>query len=896
MKFRTSLVLAALVFAVSLRPLSAQTRSVLTGTVTDASGAVLPGVTVTLESPDVVGGAQSVTTTLNGVYRFADLPPGTYTLRAELTGFQRIDRTGIRLLFATTSIIDFRLTIANVTDVVTVSGDAPAVDVSTAAITTKVDESMLQHLPLMSNKRTAFEVFQLSPGINSRSAYGGARDANNLLVDGVSATHPERQGTNASVVNTNWMQEVQVVALGANAEYGDFTGAAANFVMRSGSNNFSGLFEYVTMRPSWKGDNTGGLPADLRTRFTASKLKTYWDLTAQAGGPVKEDRLFFFAGYQYFKNEEQLAGAPGVTSQTWPRGIGKLTWAASKNLKVEAMLSSAKSTSFGGGSPTSTIDVAGTTNQPNHIWNARATWTFGRTTLLELKHGGLYYKQDIKPREPNTKAGPPPHRDTFTGISSVNSAQYRLQIGKRYTAAATLTRHLDTVLGVAHELKFGVEYERLNFLEESGFPGGLSFLDFNGAPNLVTIWNGNTVNGIGDRTTVFAQDDWKITNAITVQPGLRVAFNDGHVPDRGDVFATTAVAVRLGIAWDVAKDHKTVVRAHYGRFHEPLASAQFHFMNTAGISRQMTARVLGPDNYQIINPGTPPGNFAIDEDISQAYMDQYTVGVERELFPAFSLKIQYIRRDFNDLFAFADTGSRFTPIDMRDAGPDGVGGNADDGDVFTLGNLANPGESFLVYTNPDDAYRRYNGVQFIGQKRFSNRWQVLAAYTWSRTEGTVNNNVTDNTTAGTFSDPNAAINRKGRNTYDIPHDVSLRGTYHAPLLGGFTLSGVYRYVTGAAWARTSQFRGLRQGNVNVMVEPRGARRIDAVNRLDFRVEKDIPLGRPGRIASVYVDIFNVANQGVIENDRVTAASGPNLGLPLNFVEARAAQVAVRLRF
>ena len=890
------LVLAFVALLAPLASVSAQTRSVIEGTVKDTTAAVLPGASLTLESPELVGGAQTTVATADGKYRFTDLLPGTYTVTAALQGFQTIKRSQLRLQFGTTLTMDFALPVATVAETITVSGEAPVVDVRTAAATTKIDEELLQSLPLFADRRTAFDVFSISPGINGRSAYGGARDANGLMLDGSNTSVPDRQGTNAAVLNTNWLEEVQVVALGANAEYGEFTGVGVNFVVRNGSNNLSGLFEYVTTRNSWLSDNTGSLPASIRANFTSQEIVSYWDVTAQAGGPIKKDKVFFFSGFEYFKNAQKLAGALTPNDQKWPRFINKVNWAASKNLRIEGLLNVTKSTSVGGSSPVQRPETAATTDQPTYVWNGRATWTAGNATLLELRQNGMWYEQDIAPTAPNTKDGPAPRRDTFTSISSVNTAQYRLQRGQRHVSSAAVTRFAPAFVGGDHQFKAGIEVERLRFLEESGFPGGLSFQDFQGAPNLVVIWKGNAAEGTGTRATTYVQDKWQIGGKWTFEPGVRVTINRGSVPDRGTVFKTNAIDPRIGFAWDVAADHKTVVRAHYGRFHEPLASSQFTFMHIAGQNPQQTARVLGPNNYQITNPGTLPTNFGIDPDIAQAHMDQYMVGVERELLPNFGLKVQYIRRNWDELFAFIDTGSEWAPLQVRDPGPDGVAGNADDGDTLNVFNLANPGASFLLYTNPDDAWRRYNGVQLIAQKRFADNWQLLASYTWSRAEGSVNNNVTDNQNAGTFNDPNVAINREGRNTFDIPHEFSLRGTYRPSFWGGFNLSAVYTYGSGATWTRQATFRGLRQGNVTVWVEPRGSRRIDATNQLDLRLEKEFPLGTRARTASLYLDIFNVGNQGVVDRDRLTQLSGPNLGLPLTFLTPRWAQVAVRVRF
>jgi hypothetical protein len=875
----------------------AQTRSSITGTITDSTGGVLPGVTVTLESPQLVGGVQTVVTNPHGVYRFINLPPGTYALTASLSGMQTAKRNGLPLLFGTTATIDLTLGVGGGTESLVVEGRAPVVDVTTAQATNKIDADLLQNLPVMQSQSGGFEIFQVSPGINGRSSFGGARDANELLLDGSPTTIPERQGVNAAHINTNWLQEVQVVSLGASAEYGNFTGTVANFVVRSGSNDFHGVAEYRTTRPSWIGDNTSSLSQALRDRFTALEILSRWDALAQMGGPIKKDKLFFFAGFEYLRNRSRSPGAPAVSDNKEPRYIGKLTWAASKSVNLEGTLSITTADTASGGAAGNTLDTLTSTKEPNTIWTSRATWTPQPATLVEVRTGGLHYKQDIEPRI-GSREGPAPRRDVVTGISSVNASTYRVQVGKRLNFGSSITRFVDGFLGRGHQLKAGADFERFSFLTESGIPGGMSFQDRNGVPDLVTIWPGDLKVGTGNQTTVYAQDSWKVTDRVTVEPGVRVAFNRGSTSTTGLVYSTNTVSPRLGIAWDATADHKTVVRAHYGRFHEAFGTVLYDFTDTDGLTPQITARVLGPNSFQEINRTNPTGN-RVDPGIKHAYMDQYLVGVEREILADFSVKLQYIRRDFEDMWGYIDTRSVYSPVQVRDPGADGRAGTADDGNLLTVFDLQNPGEGDFVLSNPNGAYRRYHAFQVVAQKRLSKNWQLLASYTRSSSKGNVNNDILDNyggtATTGPFVNPNNGINTEGRNTHDYPDEVTARASYHIQALGGLKAGVVYRYFSGNPWSRTATFR-LRQGNQVLRVAPRGSEPSPAFNQVDIRVDKTFPLGSKSRQLGVYLDVYNLTNQGISDRGRFTEASGGTFGIPLGWVSPRTVQAALRLMF
>ena len=307
-------------------PLLAQAvqTSTLTGTIKDGTGAVLPGVTVSVSSPSQVGGLQTSVTDSQGVYRFPALHPGVYEMEATLSGFKTVKRGEVTLPLGTTTTIDVALSVASISETVQVIGEAPVVDVKSSASNTQLTDAVLQNLP---TGRFQPDVINLTPGVSASVAFGGAQSSNALLMDGVDVSDPEG-GTPWSFFNYNWVEQIQIVALGANAEYGGFTGVAANSIIRSGSNKVHGLGEYLMERKNWVANNTTSLSAALQKTFTPREINSYWDTTGQVGFPIVKDKLFVFSGVQYFNMADRPAGYTGdFTTEKDPRTINKLTWA-----------------------------------------------------------------------------------------------------------------------------------------------------------------------------------------------------------------------------------------------------------------------------------------------------------------------------------------------------------------------------------------------------------------------------------------------------------------------------------------------------------------------------------------------------------------------------------------
>jgi hypothetical protein len=904
-----------LIVAIPASTALAQTRSEVSGTIKDSSGAVLPGVTVTLSSPNMVGGAKTAITNADGTYRLSDLPPGVYTMEAALQGFLSIKRTNLQVASSTTVIVDFSMQIGNVTETVTVTGASPVIDVKTAASTTKVDEALLQNLPTAGRSSRPNEIFNMAPGVTTnRTAHGGFRDANNLMVDGMSSS---MIGGNirTSVMNYNWMQEVQVVSLGANAEYGEFLGTVSNMLMRSGSNVFSGLFEYTKTRRGWLGNNTGDLSATLQAKFTPAQIALQDDTTYQAGGPIKKDKLFFFAGGEYYRNESATAGAqpgpdgkPVPSHERWGRYIGKLNWAASNNVRVEGFVEHDNDSNNPYGTSTSLSATALYIGLfPKTMGNARLTWTINDNTLFEVRGGGFSFRAQYLPVPPNT-LDTYSHQDTTTGITTGNYSGFSTTRTPRANFSTSLTRWVSDRVGVSHSLKVGMEYERTGEWANSFYAGGRLYQDAGGKYNQAIYWNGQTLNVVGTRASFYAQDSWTIVKNLTVEPGARFSMDRGSIPAQSNAFSTNLVDPRIGLAWDVLGDHKTLVRMHYGWFHDQLSVKEFDFYDFSDWSPKITDKLNadGSINKELTRT-VQAGNISIDPNVKQPRMKQFTLAFERELFPDFGVTVQYVHRNYKDILAFVDIGSQWAAVQKQDPGPDNVLGGtgaADDGSMLTVYNLLNPGNILFNFSNPSDATRGYDAVMLIARKRFSHSWQMQVSYTHAKSLGQVDTFIgtnlgyaTDTNQTGEWANPNAKVNAYGPATFDQPNQFVLSATYRIPnfkYIGGANISTNYRYASGLPYGRTATIKGLAQGNQTVRVLARGTYRADPQNQWDVRVEKTFPIGAPTRTAGIYLDAFNVMNKGW--GTSITELSGGTYGLPAAWATARQLQIGLRFVF
>ncbi|MEO7271404.1 MAG: carboxypeptidase-like regulatory domain-containing protein, partial [Vicinamibacterales bacterium] len=214
----------------------------LTGTVAgvlkDEQGAVVPGATVTLTGPR---GPQEQVSDSEGRYRFLALESGTYELGVAMNGFLPSKQGGLVITAGRNLEVEVAMKVGGAVETVNVIAQSPVVDTRGSATETSLSQDLLANVPIT---RTAINVLNYAPGINSDSAYGGdAGSANSLMIDGVDTRDPSG-GTAWSFYNYNIVQEFQFQGLGAPAEYGGYTGAVINTITKSGGNRFSGLFDF----------------------------------------------------------------------------------------------------------------------------------------------------------------------------------------------------------------------------------------------------------------------------------------------------------------------------------------------------------------------------------------------------------------------------------------------------------------------------------------------------------------------------------------------------------------------------------------------------------------------------------------------------------------------------
>jgi hypothetical protein len=868
---KTRTILVGLLVLLSVVPVFAQSQlGSINGTVTDEQGGALPGVTVTLTGKT---GARTTTTDASGGYRFPGLDIGAYEVRCEMSGFKSKKAENVTVSIANNSRVDFSLSVGAMTETIDVLGEAPLVDTSSSQTNNSLSQDLLYNMPI---DRRSFNIYEFAPGIKvGGSAFGsGGSTGNALLLDGVDTRDPDG-GTDWSFFNYNIIEEVQIQGVGANAEYGGYTGAIVNTVSKSGGNRYAGLFDINYTKDSLASDNiTPEITAANPALGTPSQTKKYLDVTGLISGPIMKDKLFFFASVQRFEKEEDPAGPRDSRKELSHRANLKFNYNPGSNDRfVVAGQFDDYSITGRCDLPSGLLcnnDLTDQEDAPEYLWNTQWNHLFSSKTFLEVKYVGWwgYYYLDPKVNAPG--------RSDADGSYSVSYGATAYYDRSRNQLNASLS-HFAEGFG-KHDLKFGMELERSKVRNRFAYVDNLFFYDYYQAPYIAYSYSYD-VEARNHRDSFYAQDKWQPTDRLTVNAGVRFDWIRGLSPALDKkVYDTKSVGPRIGFAYNLTKDNKTVLKGFYGQYYEG-ASAEYYIKALPGVSDYVVFdNSTGTPGAEIDRSVTPVYNT--DPNVKHPKVEEFTLGFERALSNDFRLQVTGILRHNKNYLEGLFPSARWEPVSVTNAltgQPTTVYRWDNRTETETDGLIRNiDGFQYIgVDGNPVGTarvFRDYKGIMAVLTKRFTNRWQTQISYVYSKTDGTQNNTNTASYGSGfTWASPTTSlINTDGRVYYDQRHELKMYGTYQIPkveiAMNAYfrTISGIrytpYQQLSSSALNYPQSQRGRR-----LLLEPRGGHGVDTEHTLDLRLEKIFKLGSGSGRVSAYVDIRNVFNNSTVSD-------------------------------
>jgi hypothetical protein len=616
---RAILLLASLV----VMPTLAYAQASIVGTVKDASGAVLPGVTVEASSPALIEKTRTVVTNGVGQYSIEALRPGTYTVTFALTGFSTVKREGIELTGSFIATVNSEMKVGGVAETITVSGEAPTVDVSSTRNQQVISGQTVAEIP-SSRQYSGFT--NLIPAINVQAndlegsnpslysvfqIHGGRRNEGQVLVDGMNGGY-QGMGVSGYVPEVGNSQEV-VFSLSGGLGEATTGGPQMNIIGKQGGNRYAGSFFISGTGSGLQGSN---LDSDqIAKGLTAvNSIDKLWDVNPSFGGPIIRDKLWFFGTYRYQLSRQNVASmwinknagnpnawnyAPDFSQQaigdgTWKSGSARITWQATPRNKINAWTSIQYScinciiggdgTGLGFGATKSSPE--GTMTNENHpSMLTQFSWSSPVTSRLLLEANaqlGPYFWWGSRQKDPFDSTFIPVQENggAYPGIN------YRAAPWTGHTGYTNIVQGSASYITGSHASKFGFRVHSndanypINYYNNSQ----LKYTFQDGVPTQVTAYADANSHQQQYQTMValYAQDRWTV-NRLTLQGGLRFEHLGDHFPQQQMgpnlflpnpvVFAATDgplhqkdLMPRFGASYDVFGNGKTAAKFFMGRY------------------------------------------------------------------------------------------------------------------------------------------------------------------------------------------------------------------------------------------------------------------------------------------------------------------------------------------
>jgi len=926
----------------------------LSGHVTDASGAALPGVTITATN-NATGFSRTTVTGSDGAYRFPGLTVGTYTVTADLSGFSAVTTRNVELNVAQDRELNITLKQAAVKEQITVTASAPLVE-TTPAVSTVISQREMQNLPL--NGRQFANLGSLAPGttlsVNSDptkpgqltiALNGGSGRNVNFLVDGGDNTDDTIGGALQNF-NIEAVQEFNIQTQQYKAEYGRTTGGVLTVVTKTGTNTFEGsAYEFY-------GDKS--LNEESHSEKTAGTGKTPYrrnQYGASFGGPIVKDRAHFFVtGERTERATNYIIDTGGI----YPNFDGKvvptpfkddlLTAKASADLNAKQFLQvrygMQRNSDKYGASPIILPSALGTITNKYHSILVGHSWQVSSDKLNEFLYQDTHFKNLISADSEDPALIYP------SGVSigqSINTPQSTTQVKRQYKDDFAWSQNFGSM---RHDFKAGANYIDEPILGgdfSTGLTGQYTLKeDRQGSPVTdITIYGGF----FGDKTPTkqynyYVQDDISVNKNLILNVGLRydlwkgfdldqhtnpiwqalstqTKYNDYYLQPFKNGGAgklkndTNNWGPRIGFSYDLNADSKRIIRGGYGRYFDfPYTNATILFP-AAAVQANYGVTYNNHDDNGIKNPnGTffqpgqplppnqlpgadiPPPNEVASPSIATPYSDQFSLGYSWQVNPWFGLNVDASHIQYKDIpYRF-----RANPIDPA------------------TGKRRFPQfGSFRMWMG--DGSAKYNGINIGGHARLGERFELQGFYTLSHATGNVLAGADEfRITAAEHQPDLRTVRDQSVNPYDpvcsacfgpldtdSRHRVTLSGLYRAAY--GINLSGILRYHSGTPY--TDWAGKDLNGDGYAFDLPAGVSHVNTLrgasfSQVDMRVAKAFKFfGNYGvEVIGEVFNLFNSKNEVGFVGNRLSSAykqptafaGDPGQG------EQRLAQLGVRVTF
>lgn len=959
--------IAPVVLALSLLFASAaagqETTGTITGHIVDAQGLPVPAATVTITGAQ---GARTVITDGRGRFTVPFLKPGSYAVRAELQGFKAAVRNDLVVALGQTVDVPMTLQIGPVSETVQVAGVPGIVDETSTTTGANITSDELQRVPI---GRTVSDALYMAPGVSSSNTAGTANPSiggasgldNQYVIDGVNVTNMGYGalgsysivfGSLGNATPFDFIQELQVKTGGYEAEFGQATGGVVNVVTKSGTNVVRGsLFGYA--RPSWL---EAGWKQFQSTNGSVQTVSTaLGDGGAEGGFPIIRNKVFFFGALDPSRDVRTLqapAGFPLLSlgdvnrirnTRTYS---AKGTWQINSAHRIDASFFGDPSTGDNGPQRLRAllgVDTSGFSSLAYGGHNQTVSYN-GVVNTHWLLEGAYAHALNRIVETPSVDSWRITDQTMTPTVRSGGIGFY--EAGNRSVNDQFSAKSTNFVK--RHEIKYGFAYDDVTYSQVNQRTGP-TFVAPDGRTtatgaeitilpdvNLGRIYSVTRANFNTGRTTLqkyfdfFAQDEWKVNDRLTINPGIRYEQEKLTGTLVTDFTLKNNWAPRIGATYDPMGNGVTKIYGNYGRYYSrvPNDLAARALSADDGTSRAdyydaaLTQPIPNGIVTQVPGGGAITNHFVlagvgadtIDPNAKLGYTNEFIAGFERQIMPQTSLDVRYIYRSIGRVLE--DVAN--APVVAYELGLPGTES------VEYI--LTNPSSATAILPSAedlgasfDDPVHTYHAVEVTLNRRLMNHWSALASYRWSRLRGNFEGFYRDDngqsdpgitslydfptndpsyTSIGVpqygFSGDIRFLGQTGILPLDRPHQVKLFGNYQAPMglnIGlGMNLSSGAPLTAFAAHPIYSN-----GGEIPLTARGDGIQTIDGfrtrtpfTSQFDLQGSYTLKLGGKRNDLTLLADVFDLFDtKTVLAYDQWTELSfgvpNPDFGKPITQV-------------